>query len=205
MNAEAIRTRAVAMMTGKPEPPCEPGYRLHHGQRVETLALEIAEREKLDVCRERLAIGALVHDIGKPGCAKSESHAVKGAEIVRSDFADLMDAEELEAVAQIVLHHYDRPNSIWFKGKEKPEWTPDILLVQDADVLDHFGVPGIWLTLHWATHKNFTPSQTITEWFTSEYMCSWRREARRSLNFQTSRRLLELRIAQMDDFFRRLK
>ena len=72
-------------------------------------------------------------------------------------------------------------------------------------LLDHFGVPGIWLTLHWATHKNFTPSQTITEWFTSEYMCSWRREARRSLNFQTSRRLLELRIAQMDDFFRRLK
>ena len=51
-----------------------------------------------------------------------------------------MDAEELEAVAQIVLHHYDRPNSIWFEGKEKPEWTPDILLVQDADVLDHFGV-----------------------------------------------------------------
>ena len=92
--------------------------------------------------------------------------------------ADLMDAEELEAVAQIVLHHYDRPNSVWFEGKEKPEWTPDILLVQDADVLDHFGVPGIWLTLHWATHKNFTPSQTITEWFTSEYMCSWRREAR---------------------------
>ena len=205
MNTEAIRTRAVAMMTGKPEPPCEPGYRLHHGQRVETLALEIAEREKLDVDRAGLAMGALLHDVGKADCNKDESHAVKGAAIVREQFADLMDAAELEAVAQIVLHHYDRPNSIWFEGKEKPVWSQNTLLVQDADVLDHFGVPGLWLTLHWATHKQFTPSQTINEWFTSEYMCSWRREARRSLNFQTSRRLLELRIAQMDDFFRRLK
>lgn len=205
MNAEAIRTRAVAMMTGKPEPPCEPGYRLHHGQRVETLALEIADREHVAVDRDRLAVGALVHDIGKAKCNPEASHAVKGAEIVRAEFADLMDAADLEAVAQIVLHHYDRPNSIWYEGKEKPEWSQDILLVQDADVLDHFGVPGIWLTLHWAAHKAFTPAQSINEWFTSEYMCSWRREARRSLNFQTSRRLLELRIAQMDDFFRRLK
>lgn len=204
MNIEAIRSRAIEMMAGQPEPPCEPGYRLHHGQRVETLALEIADREKLEVDHDRLAIGALLHDIGKADSGKGESHAVTGAQIVRTRFADLMDAEELEAVAQIVLHHFDRPNSIWFEGKEKPQWSPEILLVQDADMLDHFGIPGIWLSIHWATHKNLTPAQANTEWFISEYMSSWRREARRSLNYKTSRCMLERRIAQMDDFFRHL-
>ncbi|MGI5870120.1 MAG: HD domain-containing protein [Kiritimatiellia bacterium] len=205
MNIEAIRARAVEKMTGIPEPPCEPGYRLHHGQRVEALALDIAQREKLDVNRDHLAIGALLHDIGKATTRENESHGEKGADIVRAEFADLMDADDLEAVAQIVLHHYDRPNSIWFDGKDKPAWPKEILIVQDADMLDHFGVPGIWLTLHWAAHKDFTPARTNTDWFTSEYMCSWRREARRSINFTASRRMLELRIAQMDDFFRQLK
>ena len=204
MNTEAITARAVDRMSAIPEIPCEPGYRLHHGARAQKLALEIAEAEGLTVDRDALAMGALLHDIGKGGCPENESHAYRGAAIIQEAFRDLMDDTEREAVSEIVAHHYERPLSKWYADKEKPVWNNEILLVQDADVLDHFGIAGIWLALHWAAHKQFTPDQTIQEWETSAYMCAWREEARRSLNFKTSRRLLELRIAEMDDFFRRL-
>lgn len=205
MNIEAIRARAVEMMAKTPETPCEPGYRLNHGRRTETLSLEIADAEKLSVDRDTLAMGALLHDIGKGSCAEGESHADRGAQIVRDTFADLFNPEELLNVAEIIAHHNERPNSKWYEGKEKPVWNLEILLVQDADVLDHFGTPGIWLSMHWAVYKNFSPAESVEQWFSSDYMSSWRQEARQSLNFRTSRRLLELRIAEMDAFFRRLK
>jgi len=205
MNIEAIRARASEMMAKTPEVPCEPGYRLNHGRRTEILSLEIADAEKLSVDRDPLAMGALLHDIGKDSCVKGESHAECGAHILRDKFADLMSPDEIFNVAEIIAHHYERPNSKWYEGKEKPVWNLEILLVQDADVLDHFGTPGIWLSMHWAVYKNFGPAESVEQWFSSDFMCAWRQEARRSLNFRTSRRLLELRIAEMDAFFRRLK
>lgn len=205
IQSEAIAERAIQQMARIPEPPYEPGYRLHHGQRVAKLAQQIATSENLPVHSERLAAGALLHDIGKFQCPKDASHAVQGAEIVRTHYCDLASSEDLEAIAQIVLHHYDRPLSMWFENKEKPSWCPEILVVQDADVLDHFGLSGIWLSLHWACHHAFSPLQAAENWFHSEHLCSWRTEARRSLNYATSRRMLELRIAEMDDFFRRLQ
>ncbi len=204
MNADAIRKRTAEIMSGIVEIPYEPGYRLHHGERSERLCMQIADAEKLAVDREILAMGALMHDIGKSGCGKGESHAVRGARMVKEMFADLMSPEELAKVAGIVEHHFERPNGKWYAGKEKPSWNNEILIVQDADVLDHFGIPGIWLSMHWAAYRKLSPALARHEWFDSERMVAWRNESVRSINFEASRRLLDLRIAEMDDFFRRL-
>lgn len=204
MNTDAIRERAVALMADTIELPYEPGYRLHHGGRTATLCMEIADTEGLTVDREALALGALMHDIGKSSAALGESHGVRGAQMVKELFADLMTPDERTKVAEIVEHHYERPNSRWFANKAKPLWSTEILVVQDADVLDHFGIPGIWLSMHWAVQKKFSPVLARQEWFEAPRMVTWRADARRSLNFEISRRLLELRIAEMDDFYRRL-
>ncbi len=204
MNSDAIRKRTAEIMSDSVEIPYEPGYRLHHGERSERLSMQIADAEKLVVDREIVALGALMHDLGKSSCLPGESHAVRGAKMVREIFADLMTPDELVQVAEIVEHHYERPNGKWYDGKEKPSWNHEILIIQDADVLDHFGIPGIWLSLHWAVHKKLSPARAQQEWFDSEHRETWRQEARRSLNFDTSRRMLERRLAEMDDFFQRL-
>ena len=185
------------------EIPYEPGYRLNHGKRVEALSMQIVEAEALDVNRECLAIGARLHDIGK-GDDKFEPHGIRGARWVRERFADLLSPEALEQVADIVEHHYERPKSKWYIGKEKPTWNTEILIVQDADVLDHFGMSGIWISLRWSAHHHHSPAETKATWFDSERKINWRKEARKSLNFDTSRHILETRIAEMDAFFHRL-
>ena len=204
MNCDAIKKRAVELMADTIELPYEPGYRLHHGERTATLCMEIADAEGLTVDREALALGALMHDIGKSSSALGESHGVRGAHMVKELFADLMTPDELAKVAEIVEHHYERPNSKWFASKAKPVWNTEILVVQDADVLDHFGIPGIWLSMHLAVQKKFSPALARQEWFEAPRMVTWRADARRSLNFESSRRSLELRITEMNDFFRRL-
>jgi len=203
LNIEAIYQRAEDIMTPVHEIPYEPGYRLNHGKRVEALCMQIVEAEQLDVNRECLAIGARLHDIGK-GDDKFEPHGSRGARWVRERFADLMPADALEQVAEIVAHHYERPKSKWYTGKEKPIWNTEILVVQDADVLDHFGMSGIWISLRWSAHHGRSPTETKENWFDSERKINWRIEARKSLNFDTSRHMLEARIAEMDAFFHRL-
>ncbi len=204
MNSDAIKKRTVEIMADTIELPYEPGYRLHHGARTATLCMEIADTEGLTVDREALALGALMHDIGKSSCSLGESHGVKGAQMVKELFADLMTPDELAKVAEIVEHHYERPNSKWFASKAKPLWSTEILIMQDADILDHFGIPGIWLSMHWAVQKKFSPAIARQEWFDAPRMVTWRNEARRSLNFESSRLNLELRLAEMNAFFQRL-
>lgn len=204
MNMSELERRADEIMSGASEPPYEPGYRLHHGRRTAALCAQIAETENIDCDRDILHAGALLHDIGKFACPEGVGHGPHGAGIFLDKFAGIAPRADLEAVAKLIAHHYDRPNSKWFEGKAKPSWPPDILALQDADVLDHFGMPGIWLAMHWAMHRHLSPAKTAENWFESDYMNGWRTEAARSLNFNCSRTLLASRIAEMDDFFRRL-
>ena len=82
MNTEAITARAVDRMSSIPEIPCEPGYRLHHGARAQKLVLEIADAERLTVDRDVLAMGALLHDIGKvPDDEPELPHAILGMKL----------------------------------------------------------------------------------------------------------------------------
>lgn len=203
LNLEAIHQRAEAIMGDVHEIPYEPGYRLLHGKRTEVLCMQIVEAENLDVNRDCLAIGARLHDIGKTG-DKFEPHGVRGALWVREKFADLMSPDALAQVAEIVEHHYERPNSKWYTEDNKPTWNTEILVVQDADVLDHFGMPGIWISMRWSAYHHRSPAETRAAWFDSKSKHNWREEARKSLNFDASLPMLEARIAEMNDFFNRL-
>jgi len=185
------------------EYPCEPGYRLHHGERVANLAASICETEGIAHDPVTMRLGAIMHDIGKCACPKGMSHATHGAEIVASHFADLLSPDEMSAICEVIARHCDRPRSKWYEGHAKrPTVKPHILAVQDADVLDHFGPSGIWLSLHWAMVKNSSPAETARHWIESHQSQDWRAESRQSLNFDSSRIVLDKHIAMMDGFYR---
>ena len=107
MNAEAIRTRAVAMMTGKPEPPCEPGYRLHHGQRVETLALD-TQAERLPAVTRHPCLTAGKLD------ALAVYHTVKAHIVLQRIGAGDVVVARIAGSAHLrcddVRHHPDHPD-----------------------------------------------------------------------------------------------
>jgi len=138
--------------------PLERGYRLHHGQRVAALATLLADRMHIDVGRDILYVGALLHDLGKSGGQPDKGHGERGAEITRDEISHLFAKEELNRVCSIVEKHYMRPNNLRFEGREVPEFADEVLLVQDADVLDHHGLFGVWLNMYWNAHERRSPS-----------------------------------------------
>lgn len=208
MNLGEIVTLAEKLMGPIREVPHEQGYRLHHGKRVADLAMLIAKEEKLDLNLDILIVSGLLHDIGKNKSKNVDDgvvHGPKGAEIVRERFSSLMTEEELEQVCDIITNHNSRPHSKWYDGKERPVLSNEILVIQDADLLDHFGEAGVNIILKWAKVKN-TPLNTLyNEWINHPLKISWREESRSSINFEFSRAELERRIEYMNVVLSELK
>jgi len=202
MDKERIQAWALAKMQFAAESPLESGYRYYHGQRTGHLALSLADGMGLAVDRDVAFIGALLHDVGKATCS-GLGHGAQGAEIIRAEIADLFTVKELDAVCNVVANHYHRPNSRYYVGLPKPVFPTEVLLVQDADTLDHFGANAVWLAMHWATAEDLTEQQSI-EYYRNE-ASKWREEARQGLNFALSRHELKARIAYADAFFARLE
>lgn len=199
MQTEQILAWAADQMAAAPEPALEPGYRYHHGLRVAKLALALARTEVLAVDEQLLYVGGLLHDVGKAG-EQGKGHGPRGAELISQQIADLFSAEELRRVTEIVANHYMRPKSKYLRHQPDPGWSAEVLLVQDADTLDHFGANGIWIAHHWSTVERRSPARSIRwHWVDN---APWHEESRRSINFPAARAELERRIACMDAFVR---
>lgn len=197
MDKEAIVAWAKTRMLATDEAPLETGYRYYHGLRVATLTLKLAKVESLEVNEELLFIGALLHDVGKAG-DQSKEHGPRGAELIRKQISDLFDPDELERVIQIVACHYLRPKSKYMRDKPDPGWPAEVLLAQDADVLDHFGANGIWIAHHWAAVEKRTQASSIERHHVDDE--AWKQESRQSINYPTALAELEHRIVFMEEF-----
>ncbi len=197
MQWEAIIEWAKARMLESDEAPLEIGYRWHHGRRVANLALELASMESLTVDREVLYIGALLHDVGKAGYQGKE-HGPRGARLIEEQIPHLFGREELRQVLAIVANHYLRPKSKYVRGQPDPGWPAEVLLVQDADALDHFGANGIWITHHWAALELRDQADSIARYYGVD--SEWRQEALQAMNYLAAVGELKQRIAFMDAF-----
>lgn len=202
MDREAVLDWARRRMAGTRDTPMEPGYRLRHGLRVAALALRLAERVAPAVERDLLELAGVLHDIGKSGGRGSDGHGPRGARIVRRGAARWFASGELERVCQMVAQHYARAGSRWYEGKPRPVWPDEVLLIQDADLLDHFGCNGVWRSVCRARRRGQAPEESLAEYWQPPAEPDWREEARRSLNFEASREELALRLRRSDAFFR---
>jgi HD superfamily phosphodiesterase len=201
MDREAILAWGRSKMKDTPEKGKERGYRHFHGLRVAAIGLQMAEELDLplEADKETLYIGAYLHDVGKAGFT-GPGHGPRGADMIRAEIAHLFAPLELDLVLEMVSNHYMRPNSSHFAGKEKPKFRNEVLLVQDADTIDHFGNNGVWLALQWAAMEETSQQHSIDYYYKQD--AKWQQEALASLNFALSRRELEYRLKLQHEFFR---
>ena len=198
MNRDAILTWAKDRMALADDGLRGTGFRYFHGLRVAALALALAERMGSAVERDILEVGGVLHDLGKSGGQANEDHGPRGAAILRREAGHLFTPAELERVALIVAQHYARPQSKWYDGQERPVWPDEVLLVQDADLLDHCGGAEIRDICRRELQENLAPEQVLALMQAPAEAQDWRPEVRRALNFEVSRLEFDYRTQQAD-------
>lgn len=188
----------------------EPGYRYAHGLRVARLAVALADAEGIrpgpGYDPVLTQVGALLHDVGKALAAPGD-HADAGAAWCREHLGTWFAPAEVERIAAIVARHNKReparaPGSDT-AAHPPPAAPPEVRLVQDADLLDHFGAMEIWLGAYAAASARETLEEALAV-FTGPDGAGWRRYALTHAAYPTTRRLLEERVAYADRFLARL-
>jgi len=169
------------------------GYTFHHGLRVARLTLELCRQipEPLEVSEKLLFVAALFHDVEKG----REPHADHGAAAIRRLLAGQLTEEQLAAAGRVIREHNRRKNSrsCWAASR----------IVQDADMLDHFGSHGIWLCLHYSAAHGRADRETLTYYNSAKHQ-AYRDKSRKALNFEISRLSFDRRIAVERQFMDRL-
>ena len=206
MRKREILNWAERRMKSAKAEPYECGYRYHHGLRVAAIAVWLGKgmdfsRSQLDV----MYVAGVLHDIGKTGRGGNDLHGSRGAATIRRNLGQWLSPQEMEKVCAMVAHHYERPRSSWYKGKGKalPRWPKEILVIQDADILDHHGCMEVWGAILYARKDALSPVEML-----GAYREEWkmeRAEAMRSLNFEASRKELRRRFNAADTFWKELK
>lgn len=179
----------------------EPGYRFHHGHRVARLARALWEQPDVAAARqaegtpaavagipveELVWAGALLHDVAKDDAAADEGgdHAARGRDVVVRALAGTYPPDALALLAAIVFRH----NKRGAPGDPVP-----VRVVQDADLLDHFGITEIWLGAYWSA----AAGQGLADYLAfvdGERGRAWWRYAADHVHFPSARRELEARM-----------
>jgi len=179
-----IQIARSAMAGRRAHPQRERGYTFHHGLRTARLALALHEQisRPLEVSESLLFVAALFHDVGKG----YEPHNRSGAAAVKRLLAGQLTPDEIKAAGRIVREHNLRKNN-------RRCWTAS-KIVQDADLLDHFGAHGVWLCLRDSAIHGRNDEQTLQFYNGPEYQALLVK-ARKSLNFPISRLAFDGRSA----------
>lgn len=172
----------------------ETGFTYDHGLRVSRLALALRRRlfpndASFD---DVLRCAALFHDLGK-GVGE---HGHTGAVLARDALGDLLPPAQLDTVCHLISVHNKRR-----LGGEG--YSPAARLLQDADLLDHYGSCEVWLNVSVCRHlgqhfhqaldfyKNAWPAQTAHD--------------RELLNFDLSRQIFDDKVAFSNLYAARLE
>ena len=165
----------------------------YHGLRVSRGVIELRKRLTEDGgWDDRLRAAALFHDVGK-GFPR---HAHIGAALARELLKDEMTARELEDVCGLIAAHQDRrPGS--------GEYTFWQKLLQDADLLDHYGAQGLWLGCYYSACHDDEMMELV-----KFYEGEWQKqiaEHRALLNFEPSRQIFDEKAEFEMSVVRRMK
>lgn len=162
----------------------EIGATYYHGMRVSTGVIELRKKYTDDDSMDDiLQCAAMFHDIGKG----TEPHNHTGAVLVRDLLKDELTENELDQVCRLILAHCDRK-----PGSEAHSW--DEKLLQDADLLDHYGSQGIWMAI---SYYAYTTQQEMDQ-VPAFYMSEWPKqvaEHRTLLNYDFSKVIFDDKVA----------
>lgn len=129
-----------------------------------------------------LKCAGLFHDIGKG----IEPHSHSGAVLVRDLLKEEMSEDELDKVCTLIEAHADRrPGTDIHTDWEK--------LLQDADLLDHYGSQGVWMSCIYYAYTGQQEMAQVPEFYFSE----WREQIKRhrqALNYDISKEIFDEKV-----------
>ena len=167
----------------------EKAEKYYHGQRTALLAVNLRKRLfPEDTGSDNiLTVAAWLHDVMH---GSAEDHAVSGAQKAREVLQPHCSAEELDAICDIIRVHDDK--------RPEMNYSNLVKLVQDADLLDHFGSFDVWRTFTYTTAHD----QTIVE--AMEFMKTRPPgEHLGQLNFDISKHIFEEKMRFLAQFTER--
>ena len=142
------------------------------------------------MARRALLVAGLFHDVGK----EFDPHNDHGAEIAARLLKDECTPDELATIIDIVRAHPLR---------QKPNGhSTAARIVQDADLIDHFGAQGIWLAFHDA--GGLSPELMLAS-CRKERTPEWIARIREMLNFAACVAEFDRRVELECAFFNRLE
>lgn len=172
-------------------PERDKGFVYHHGLRTAKIALDLRkalnEDEKID---DLIFIAGLFHDIGK----NFPKHNEMGATIAKDLLKELCSEEELNYISEMIYFHNQR-----MKQDDFPYY---VKLIQDADLVDHFGSLDIWLGVSYNRYRKQNLDQMIEFWTSKEYKDLLDKH-RKLINYDISIKIYDEKIAFSNMFIER--
>ena len=106
--------------------------------------------------------------------------AVVGSKMVPKILGRVLEKSEIEDIQRLVREHNlrERPNICKLDSRT----------LQDADVLDHFGVQGIWLSVYY-TAKNNGDQKDMLNYYQSKEHKEYAEDKFYGLNFDISKKM----------------
>ncbi|WP_425448841.1 HD domain-containing protein [Dethiothermospora halolimnae] len=171
----------------------EKGFIYYHGERVGKLSLKLREHILGDNSShdDIMVIASLFHDVAKG----IEPHGRYGAVLVKDILKEHCTESEIEKISEIIHYHTLR--------KQDNNYSEYIKIVQDADVLDHFGSIEIWMNFQYSAYED-KPMYKSLEFYKNEFE-SHAKKCRDSLNYQVSRKIFDDKIKFVHSFIDRFK
>lgn len=162
----------------------EMGAAYFHGRRVANGAIELRKMLSGDDSRDDIIrCAGMFHDIGKG----IEPHSHSGAILVRDLLKDEMTEEELNQVCRLIETHCDRR-----PGTDAHTWDEKIL--QDADLLDHYGSQGIWLSINYFAYTTQQEMDQVPDFYGKEWP-EQTKVHRELLNFDIAKKIFDDKVA----------
>lgn len=160
----------------------ERGFIYYHGQRVAKIALKLRESlfpedSSMD---DIIYLGALFHDVTKG----IEPHNITGAHLIHSLLKDHCTEQELKLVSEIIELHNRRQHE---------EYPFYVKIVQDADVIDHFGSIQMWLKFYHGAHEEENVFDAIQLWESEDHEL-YIQSNRHVLNYDLSKQIFDQKV-----------
>jgi len=201
-NLDELRTICEEQLGGKSSHAWkEPGNKFGHGIRT----AKLAERLRLAICPhdttvnpDVLTVAAWFHDL----CNGQHDHENAGADALPALIGHLVTEEELTAVCDLIRLHDHRCKDIGI-DERLDIYPPALLILQDADFLDHLGTYDVWITFAEFTYRKKTPADYAKQFVDGtfdRFAARWRRE----INYPVSHDIFEEKINFEVEFGKRM-
>lgn len=193
MDLQMIKQRAYENLGNrKAHHHRETGFIYYHGARVANLVMNLRkllfpEDNSMD---EILQAAAYFHDVAKG----IEPHHEYGALLVKEMLQDLCTAEEVDKIAGLIQCHALR---------KKREYNNYEMLLQDADLLDHFGTIELWMNFYYYATEDQNMDFSI-DFYHTEFKDITMKN-RSLLNFALSEKIFDEKLEFVNSFVKRME